>query len=294
MFPAVVRYDECERGMVEHALRLVVAKTRKAYIYPATHFASSTSAALTQYPAMGQRLRLKSDFVIPTTYTKQEKAVLLALKKYGAIVADNGGFFSVSVCPDDRFPANAFNNLSNIDINNFEVVQTTGATGGPRSPGAPSVNAGADIAAQLPATVALSGVVNDPSGHAVVQWKQYSGPGTVAFGDATQPQTSATFSAPGTYTLMLSATDGVHATAYDAVTVSSLPPLALTRSGNDMVVAFATTAGQRYRVEWTSTLGGDAWSTLRDNIDGTGGEISLRDPGATLGPARFYRLTALP
>ena len=29
MFPALVRYDECQRGMVEHALRLVVAKTRK-------------------------------------------------------------------------------------------------------------------------------------------------------------------------------------------------------------------------------------------------------------------------
>ena len=44
MFPAIVRYDECERGMVEHALRLVVAKTRREYIYPATHYASSIPA----------------------------------------------------------------------------------------------------------------------------------------------------------------------------------------------------------------------------------------------------------
>src|SRR5262249_20442314 len=36
----VVRYDECERGMVEHALRFTVRKTRRAYIYPATHYAS--------------------------------------------------------------------------------------------------------------------------------------------------------------------------------------------------------------------------------------------------------------
>ena len=41
MFPALVRYDEAERGMVEHACRLVVAKSLKAYIYPATHYASS-------------------------------------------------------------------------------------------------------------------------------------------------------------------------------------------------------------------------------------------------------------
>ena len=62
MFPALVRYDECERGMVEHALRLVVAKSRKEYIYPATHYASSIPASSTQYPAMGQRLRLQGEF----------------------------------------------------------------------------------------------------------------------------------------------------------------------------------------------------------------------------------------
>src|SRR6476659_9239092 len=103
MFPAIVRYDECQRGMVEHALRIVVAKSRREYIYPATHFASSIPATSTNYPAMGQRVRLKSSFVIPESWTIEEKAVLRALKKYGALVADNGNFFSVSVCPDDRF-----------------------------------------------------------------------------------------------------------------------------------------------------------------------------------------------
>ena len=99
MFPALVRYDECERGMVEHALRLVVAKTRREYIYPANHSASSIPATSTNYPAMGQRFRLKSSFIIPDNWTPEEKAVLPALKKYGALVADNGNFFSVSVCP---------------------------------------------------------------------------------------------------------------------------------------------------------------------------------------------------
>src|SRR3954462_598187 len=80
MFPAIVRYDECARGMVEHALRIVVAKSRREYIYPATHFASSISAISTSYPAMGQRVRLKAGFVIPDSWTIQEKAVLEALK----------------------------------------------------------------------------------------------------------------------------------------------------------------------------------------------------------------------
>ena len=75
MFPAVPRFDECERGMVEHAMRLAVAKTRREYIYPAVHYASSVPASSTNYPAMGQRLRLKASFVIPSNWTIEEKAV---------------------------------------------------------------------------------------------------------------------------------------------------------------------------------------------------------------------------
>src|SRR5204863_5885540 len=106
------------------------------------------------------RVRLKASFVIPDSWTIEEKAVLRALKKYGALVADNGGFFSVSVCPDDRFAANAFDHLSTIAISNFEVVQTTGPSEGPRSPGAPSVDAGPDQFLEAATSVALSGTVN--------------------------------------------------------------------------------------------------------------------------------------
>src|SRR3954469_9260350 len=197
MFPAVVRYDECQRGMVEHALRIVVAKSRREYIYPATHFASSIPATSTNYPAMGQRVRLKANFVIPDNWTIEEKAVLRALKKYGALVADNGNFFSVSVCPDDRFASNAFDHLSTIAISNFEVIQTTGPTEGPRSPGAPSVNAGPDLVGEAPATVTLHGTVNDPGRTATVQWKLYSGPAAVTFSTAQQPTTKVTFNVPG-------------------------------------------------------------------------------------------------
>jgi hypothetical protein len=219
MFVATVRYDECERGMVEHALRLVVKRSRKEYIYPATHYASSIPATSTNYPAMGQRLRLKAGFTIPSTWSIEEKAVLLALKKYGAIVADNGNFFSVSVCPDNRFSSSAFSHLSTVDISNFEVIQTTGPAEGPRSPGAPNVDAGPDQFLEWPANISLSGSVNDPSGRATVSWKVYSGPAGVSFANANQSTTTATISAPGTYTFMLSADDGTHVVAYDAVVV---------------------------------------------------------------------------
>ena len=126
MFPALVRYDECERGMVEHAVRLVVRRTRVGPIYPATHSASVGHTTDPDIPAMGQRLRLKAGFIIPAEWTKEEKAVCLGLKKYGGLVADNGGFFSMSICPDNRFAAGCFDHLSQIPISSFEVVQSTG------------------------------------------------------------------------------------------------------------------------------------------------------------------------
>ena len=73
MFPALPRFDECERGMVEHACRIVVARSRKEYIYPANHYASSTPATQTNVPAMGQRVRLKSSFVIPAAWAKEKR-----------------------------------------------------------------------------------------------------------------------------------------------------------------------------------------------------------------------------
>ncbi len=219
MFPALVRYDECERGMVEHALRLVVAKTRREYIYPANHYASSIPASSINYPAMGQRLRLKASFVIPSSWTTEEKAVARALKKYGAIVADNGNFFSISICPDDRFSATAFNDFSTIDINNFEVIQTTGSNEGPRSAGAPTVDAGADQSVGgLSAT--LAGNVVDPSGNATIQWNLYSGPAPITFANPNAANTMVTFNQSGTYTFRLSADDAVHAVAYDAMIVT--------------------------------------------------------------------------
>ena len=223
MFPALARYDECERGMVEHALRLVVAKTRREYIYPANHYASSIPAISTNYPAMGQRFRLKSSFVIPDNWTIEEKAILRGLKKYGGMVADNGNFFSFSVCPDDRFSDDAFDHLSTIDLDNFEVVESTGPSEGPRSPGAPVVDAGPDQVVDIGTTVLLQGVINPPAGTVNVQWKLYSGPNEVALSSPGSANTSAGFIQPGSYVFELSADDGVHAVAYDAVVVSVMP-----------------------------------------------------------------------
>ena len=221
MFPAVVRWDECERGVVEHACRIVVRRSRRAYIYPATHFASTLTDA--DLPAMGQRLRLKAGFTIPASWHRHERAVAVALQRYGALVADNGGFFSISVTPDPRFGTDSFANLASIGVDQFEVVQATGPTEGPRSAGAPTCAAGSDLTATVATAVTLTGIATGSG--ATLRWSLYDGaaqPGTAVFTAPAALTTSATFSAAGTYTVMLRASDGVHAAAYDAVVVTVL------------------------------------------------------------------------
>jgi hypothetical protein len=241
MFPALVRYDEAERGMVEHALRITVKKSRyNNYIYPATHFAAPAGNTSTNLPSMGQRLRLKAAFVIPANWTQEEKAVALALKKYGALVADNGSILGISVAPDDRWPngVNCFSDLLSLVITNFEVIQTTGTNEGPRSAGAPAANAGPDQAVPAGPPVQLQGVVTFSNSPPVIQWNWYSGPGTVTFGNAALTNTTANFSAPGTYTVELGADDGVHAVAYDAVviTVTNVITVSIARAGTNVNV----------------------------------------------------------
>ena len=292
MFPALVRYDECQRGMVEHAMRIVVARSRREYLYPANHFASSTPASQVNVPAMGQRVRLKAGFAIPADWTVYERAVCLGLKKYGALVADNGGFFSISVTPDDRYPDGAFDHLATIDINNFEVVQGTGPAEGPRAPGAPTAAAGADFEIPFPAGAALAGTAGGSG--ITVAWTKYAGPGAVNFGDPAQAATSVSFAMPGTYTLMLAVGDNVHAVARDAVVVHVALPVVTMRVGDDATVMFHSAAGQTYRIERADAPGGP-WTLLADNLAGTGAGMSVSDPGVfQTHPSAAYRVRYTP
>ena len=127
MFPALPRFDECERGMVEHAMRFTVKNTRRAYVYPATHYASRKTDP--DLPRMGERFRLRADFDV-SGFSPHTQAVLKGLKKYGMIVADNGGNWRISVAPDKRIKG--LEELRRVKGSDFEVVQPTGPNEGPR------------------------------------------------------------------------------------------------------------------------------------------------------------------
>jgi hypothetical protein len=118
IFPATVRYDEIRRGVVEHALRVTVTKSRRAYVAPATHYASPHDDE--NLPRMGERIRLKQDFEI-SGFSAEVQAILKGLKKYGMFVADNGLDWSLSVAPDPRIPVLS-EELRTIKGSAFEVV----------------------------------------------------------------------------------------------------------------------------------------------------------------------------
>ena len=121
IFPGLVRYDEVfEQGVIGHALRFTVQNSRRAYVSPARHYASSNTS--TNLPPMGMRVRLKASFDV-SGFSPAMQVILRAMKRFGMIVADNGSNWYFSGAPDPRWNDNELNTLKTIKGSNFEVVQ---------------------------------------------------------------------------------------------------------------------------------------------------------------------------
>jgi len=121
IFPGLVRYDEAVvKGAINHALRFTCPTTRKAYVYPARHWASSQTSSA--YPPMGMRVRLKANVDI-SGFPAEVRVILTAMKKYGMFLADNGSGFFVSGAPDSRWSDSNLATLGRLTGASFEVVQ---------------------------------------------------------------------------------------------------------------------------------------------------------------------------
>jgi hypothetical protein len=86
---------------------------------------------------MGMRVRLKSDFDI-SGFSKANQVILTAMKQYGMVIADNGGYFFFQGAPSAHWNDDDLDNLKNIDSSNFEVVKMTPAWPGWDSNTAPT------------------------------------------------------------------------------------------------------------------------------------------------------------
>lgn len=121
IFPGLVRYDEVmELKAIRHALRFTVRRSRRAYVPPATHYASRLTGA--NLPPMGMRVRLKAAVDI-SKFPPLAQVILTALKQYGMIVADNGGDWFLSGAPDPRWNDEEIATIKRIKGRDFEVMK---------------------------------------------------------------------------------------------------------------------------------------------------------------------------
>jgi hypothetical protein len=119
ILPGLARYDEVRRGVIDHALRFTVQRTRRAYVFPARHYASDSNDP--SLPPMGLRLRLKASFDV-SGFPRQARIVLVALKRYGMLVADNGANWYITGAPDPRWSNDELHTLDRVKGSDFEVV----------------------------------------------------------------------------------------------------------------------------------------------------------------------------
>jgi hypothetical protein len=108
--------------VIDHALRFTVQRTRRAYVYPARHYASDLTDP--NLPPMGLRVRLKRSFDV-RPFPRQARIVLVALKRYGMMVADNGADWYVTGAPGRGWSNDQLHTLGRVEGSDFEVVDTT-------------------------------------------------------------------------------------------------------------------------------------------------------------------------
>jgi hypothetical protein len=123
ILPGLVRWNEVKKGVINHALRFTVPTTCTHFVYPARHQAGSTSDC-TDYPRMGERFRLRSDFPV-STLPRQARVIAVAMQRYGIIVADNGTEWYVQGASNSHFNDSGLHELNRITGGDFVVVDTS-------------------------------------------------------------------------------------------------------------------------------------------------------------------------
>jgi hypothetical protein len=123
ILPGLVKYEEVNTGVINHAIRFALVNTNASHIWPA--IASSSDLDTGSFPPMGQRFRLKSSFDT-SGYPYQSRVILEALKKYGMILADNGmSDIAISGTPDTRWDEVDLYTLRSVKASDFEAVNVS-------------------------------------------------------------------------------------------------------------------------------------------------------------------------
>jgi hypothetical protein len=122
ILPGLVRYEEVKAGEIRHAIRFTLERTANSYIDPATHAAGVNTD---ERPPLGVRVRLKASFDT-SIFTGAAKVLVTAMKKYGMILADNGGDWFVSGDEHDGWGNmdDFIAQMKKVKGRDFEIVKT--------------------------------------------------------------------------------------------------------------------------------------------------------------------------
>lgn len=196
ILPGLVRYDEAFAGEIAHALRFTAPQTRGEYVWPARHEASSLSGS--DYPPMGARFRLKADVDV-SAFPASVRPILVALERYGMMLADNGSSWFLSGAPDPRWSDDDLHALSRLTGASFEAVDVSslvvdpdsGATRAPLPPDGDAAiefhraSTGDYFMTSNPAEIALLDAGALPGWRRTGESIRVAAPGTRAFPAAT-------------------------------------------------------------------------------------------------------------
>jgi hypothetical protein len=278
----LVRYDEVASGTINHALRFTMAQTKNDgnggyFVLPATHAAGNNFSAVN---VEGMRIRLKSSFDI-SGFSAANQVILTAMKKYGMIVADNGGYFYFQGAPDSRWDDADLANLDSIQSSNFEVVQMT-----PSYPGYDSATAPTGSAPTINSFTASATTVA-PGTPVTLTWATTND--SYDFIDLLggQSGTSTTFTPSATATYTLAATN-----AYGR----STSPLTITVSGAPVAATptFSPAAGTYGSAQSVTVTSADAQLAANTQNSLTGWSTCILpgcDPGGTGTPTATSQTT---
>jgi len=247
-------------GEIRHAIRLTVPQTRRAYIWPARHFASSLTDP--KYPPMGQHFRLKAGFDI-SSFSGEDQVILRAMKKYGMMIADNGSAWFISGAPDDRWNNTNLGDLRRVVGSNFEAVDVSSLMIDPNSGQARQTGVSVTVS---PSTVNLltgqrqqfSAVVQNSTDQSVMWYVNGALGGNAAVGIIdtngmyTAPSTPATVTVTATTvaTPAVSGSANVTVTAPVVVTVSVTPATATVRVNRTHQFTATVNGSSNQAVTW--------------------------------------------
>lgn len=127
ILPLLARVDEASAGEVRHALRVTFLDSAlaRSYVWPARHAAGGDTPNGIPFGAL---LRLRADFVIPTSWTAQAQALARAMQRYGLYVADIGSNLYVQGEPSAQWNEATITQLQSLQMSQFEFVDISAVT----------------------------------------------------------------------------------------------------------------------------------------------------------------------